>query len=144
MKTHGTKVPWPAAKEDKWGVVSSWSRSHSSIESLTDRQLRPVYPTSRIRCPRGIIVNNTFIYPYLTYYSFKIFLRFWLAKITRIIHHHNQLLLTTFGRILPYWTDDVRSAATLQIIEPFTKKTWWRVWLVFKVSDGEVSNGGTF
>ena len=44
------------------------------------------------------------------YYSFKIFLRFWLAKSTRIIHHI-QLLLTKFGRILSYWTDDVKSAA---------------------------------
>ena len=34
-----------------------------------------------------------------SYYSFKILLRFWLAKSTRIIHH-NQLLLTKFGRIL--------------------------------------------
>ena len=33
------------------------------------------------------------------YYSFKILPRFWLAKSTRIIHH-NQLLLTKFGRIL--------------------------------------------
>ena len=74
----------------------------------------------------------------LYYYSFKIFLRFWLAKITRIIHH-NQLLLTKFGKILPYWTNDVKSAAKLQIIEPLTKKTWGRVWVVF-----EVSNGRTF
>ena len=74
----------------------------------------------------------------LYYYSFKIFLRFWLAKITRIIHQ-NQLLLTKFGRISPYWTDDVKSAAKLQIIEPLTKKTWGQVWVVF-----EVSNGRTF
>ena len=33
------------------------------------------------------------------YYSCKIFPRFWLAKSTRIIHH-NQLLMTKFGRIL--------------------------------------------
>ena len=33
------------------------------------------------------------------YYSFKIFPRFWLAKTTRIIHH-NQLMMTKFGRIL--------------------------------------------
>ena len=33
------------------------------------------------------------------YYSFKIFPQFWLAKSTRIIHH-NQLLITKFGRIL--------------------------------------------
>ena len=34
-----------------------------------------------------------------TYYSFKIFPQFWLAKSTRIIHY-NQLLMTKFGRIL--------------------------------------------
>ena len=72
------------------------------------------------------------------YNSFKIFLRFWLAKITRIIHH-NQLLFTKFVRTLPYWTSDVKSAAKLQIIEPLTEKTWERVWVVFKVS-----NVGTF
>ena len=33
------------------------------------------------------------------YYSLKIFPRFWLAKGTRIIHH-NQLLMTKFGKIL--------------------------------------------
>ena len=33
------------------------------------------------------------------YYSFKIFSQFWLANGTRIIHH-NQLLMTKFGRIL--------------------------------------------
>ena len=43
------------------------------------------------------------------YHSFKIFLRFSLARITRIIHH-NQLLLTIFG------TDNVKSAAKLQVI----------------------------
>ena len=35
----------------------------------------------------------------MCYYSFKIFSRFWLATSTRIIHH-NQLLVTKFGRIL--------------------------------------------
>ena len=34
-----------------------------------------------------------------SYYSFKIFPRFWLAKSTRFVHH-NQLLMTKFGRIL--------------------------------------------
>ena len=72
------------------------------------------------------------------YYLFKIFLRFWLATITRVIHH-NQLLLTKFGRILSYWTDDVKSAAKLQIIESLTEKTWGQVWVVFKVSNGEVA-----
>ena len=72
------------------------------------------------------------------YYSFKLFLRFWFARITCIIHH-NQLLFTKFGRILPYWTNDVKSAAKLQIIEPLAKKTWGRDWVLFRVS-----NGGTF
>ena len=33
------------------------------------------------------------------YYSFKIFPQFWMAKSTSIIHH-NQLLMTKFGRLL--------------------------------------------
>ena len=40
----------------------------------------------------NLLLNND-------YYSFKIFPQFWLAKSTRIIHH-NQLLMTKFGRIL--------------------------------------------
>ena len=55
------------------------------------------------------------------YYSFKIFLRFWLAKITRI-SHHNQLLVTKFGRIVPYWIDDVKSTAKLQIVETVNRE----------------------
>ena len=35
----------------------------------------------------------------ILYYSFKIFPQFWLAKSTRVIHH-NQLMMTKFGRIL--------------------------------------------
>ena len=46
------------------------------------------------------------------YYSFTIFLHFWLAKITRIIHQ-NQLPLNKFVRILRYWSDDVNCAAKL-------------------------------
>ena len=69
---------------------------------------------------RWIIVN---------YYSFKIFLRFWLVKTARIIHH-NQLQSTK------HWTNDVKSAASwkllnrwrqkcnpLQIMEPLAEKT---------------------
>ena len=44
------------------------------------------------------------------YYSFKIFLHFWLAKTTYIIHH-NQLLLTKI-----YWTNDVKSAARQKLL----------------------------
>ena len=85
----------------------------------------------------GLAIFN-FVYNMFVYHSFIIFLHFWLAKITRIIHH-NEPLFTKFGRILPYWTDDVKSAAKLQIIEPLTEETWGRVWVVF-----EVSSGGTF
>ena len=46
-------------------------------------------------CSRGIAPAT---YKYV-YYSFKIFPRFWLAKCTHIIHH-NQPLMTKFGRIL--------------------------------------------
>ena len=44
-----------------------------------------------------------------TCYSFKIFLRFWLVKTARIIHH-NQLLLTK------YWTNDIKSAARWKLL----------------------------
>ena len=47
--------------------------------------------------------------------------------------HHNQL-------VLPYWTDDVKSATKLQTIEPLTEKTWGLVWVVFEVSNGGTSN----
>ena len=48
------------------------------------------------------------------YYSFKIFLRFWLAKIRRIIYH-NKLLSIQFGRTFPYWTGDVKSAGKVAV-----------------------------
>ena len=79
-----------------------------------------------------------------SYYSFKIFARFWLVKTTRIIHH-NQLLFTKFGKnfchtepmtskwrqkcslVAGYWTvdprkpwDEVRSRL-LDEVELF----WW-------------------
>ena len=46
------------------------------------------------------------------YFSFKIFLRFWLAKILGIIYL-NQILPTIFGRILRYVKNDVKCAAKL-------------------------------
>ena len=54
------------------------------------------------------------------YYSFKRFLRFWLVKTTRIIHH-KQLLLTKNSVILNQWR---QKCSPLQIIEPLTSK--WR------------------
>ena len=84
-------------------------------------------------------LSNKWRHHYITA-IFKIFLCFWLAGISRIIHH-NQLLLTKLGRILPYWTDDVESAAQLQIIEPLTKKTLGQGWVVLVVN---TKNSGTF
>ena len=59
------------------------------------------------------------------YYSFKIFLRFWLVKTARIIQH-NQLLLTQ------YWTNDVKSGAQCRILNLWPRKPgdkvvlfWW-------------------
>ena len=51
-------------------------------------------------------------HPIIVYYSSKIFLRIWLAKITRKIRH-NQLLSTKLGRILRYVKNDVNRAVKL-------------------------------
>ena len=63
------------------------------------------------------------------YYSFKIFPRFWLAKSTRIIHH-NQLLMTKFGRILCLTRKWRQKCSLLQVNAPLTEKTWGRGWVV--------------
>ena len=56
------------------------------------------------------------------YYSFKIFVRFWLAKSTSIIHH-NQLLLTKFRRILRLINRWQRKCSTLvQVNAPLPKR----------------------
>ena len=71
------------------------------------------------------------------YYSIKIFPRFWLVKTTRIIHH-NQLLLTKFGKNLrhiesmmskvhsaaDYWTDDVRVMSKVQPAADYWTVDW--------------------
>ena len=59
------------------------------------------------------------------YYSFKIFPQFWLAKSTRIIHH-NQLLMTKFGRILCLTRKWRQKCNLLQVNAPLTEKTWER------------------
>ena len=66
------------------------------------------------------------------------FPRFWLAKGTRIIHH-NQLLMTKFGRILCLTRgNDAKNAAFLEVKVPLTEKTWGRGWvaLVVKTKNG--------
>ena len=70
--------------------------------------------------------NNQFIIIFLkraqyifNYYSFEKYPRFWVGKTTRIIHH-NQPLLTKFGKnfvILNQWRqNDVRSAARWRLL----------------------------
>ena len=61
------------------------------------------------------------------YYSFKIFLRFWLDKITRI-SHNNQLLLTKFGRIVPDWMMTSKVQQSCRLSKPLTEKTLKRGW----------------
>ena len=58
----------------------------------------------------------------IIYYSFKIFLRFWSAKIPHMIIV--TIRLTIFGRILRYVKNDVNCVANYQIIEQLTEKTW--------------------
>ena len=74
------------------------------------------------------------IYRYInfSYFSFKIFPQFWLAKSTRIIHH-NQLLMTKFGRILCLTRKWRQKCSLLQVKAPLTEKTWGRRWAVFVV-----------
>ena len=66
------------------------------------------------------------------YYSFKIFPQFWLARSTRIIHH-NQLMMTKFGRILCLMRKWRQKYSPLQVNAPLTEKTWGRGWVVFVV-----------
>ena len=66
------------------------------------------------------------------YYSFKIFPWFWLAKSTHLIHH-NQLLMTKFGRILCLTRKWRKKYGLLQVNEPLTEKTWGQGWVVLVV-----------
>ena len=67
-----------------------------------------------------------------TYYSFKIFSQFWLAKSTCIIHH-NQLLMTKFGRILCLTRKWCQKCSPLQVNVPLAEKTWGWGWVVLVV-----------
>ena len=66
------------------------------------------------------------------YYSFKIFPQFWLAKSARITHH-NQLLMTKFGRILCLTMKWRQKCSPLQINALLTEKNWRRGWDVLVV-----------
>ena len=75
------------------------------------------------------LFQKTIIIANYYYYSFKIFPQFWLAKSTRIIHH-NQLLMTKFGRILCLTRKWRQKCSLLQVNAPLTEKTWRRDWVV--------------
>ena len=68
-------------------------------------------------------INNN-----LRYYSFNMFPRFWLVKSTRTIHH-NQLLMTKFGRILCLTRKWRQKCSPLQVNAPLPEKTWGRGWI---------------
>ena len=55
------------------------------------------------------------------YYSLKIFPQFWLAKGTRIIHH-NQLLMTKFGRTLCVTRKQRSKCSPLQVKTPLPRR----------------------
>ena len=55
------------------------------------------------------------------YYLFKISFQFWLAKSTRIIHH-NQLLITKFGRILCLTRKWRQKCSPLQVKAPLPRR----------------------
>ena len=72
----------------------------------------------------------------ICYYSFKIFPQFWLAKNTRIIHH-NQLLMTKFGRILCLRRKWRQKCSPLQVNTPLPRRPdeVELVWLSKKMAD---------
>ena len=74
------------------------------------------------------------------YHSFKMFPQFWLAKSTHIIHH-NQSLMTKFGRISCLMRKWRQKYSLLQVHALLTKKTWGRGWVVLVVN---LKNGRHF
>ena len=74
------------------------SHSNGDIFTCEDNMLFSHVKISSFRA-KAHLVFHWCLYNNKLYYSFKIFPRFWLAKSTLIIHH-NQLLMTKFGRIL--------------------------------------------
>ena len=78
----------------------------------------------------------------IVYYIFKIFPCFWLVKTTHIIHH-NQLLLTKFGKnfvILNQWPqNDVKSAAFCRLLTHWPRKPGDKIELFWELEQ----NGAT-
>ena len=96
----------PRFARDQFFFPHTWTRGIRLHD--TRRTLLQVSERVVLVVQVAFVFNAKFVY----YFLVKIYLRFWLAIITWIIHH-NQLLLTKFGRILRYWTDDVNLAAKL-------------------------------
>ena len=113
----------PLVQPAKWYTTASFGNfSWWCNDQLPSKQDFPE--------PVNIIVNNTF------YYSFKIFPLLWLVKTTRIIHH-NQLLLTKFGKsfiMLSRWRQN----------EPLTVKIWGRGWVFWQLKQNYGTVDGTF
>ena len=92
---------WPfrtlAGGYNLWATKDSWrAGSYLFMYDMCPAYCWDQQGQNRHVCDKPDVVNRSHR---KNNYSFKIFPRFWLAKITRIIHH-NQLLKTTFGRIL--------------------------------------------
>jgi len=105
----------------RFRVSKGWS-----YQELTVAKIPYLTVTFFISVPE-CTVNNTY------YYSFKIFPRFWLAKSTRLIHH-NQLLMTKFGRNLTLTRKWRQKCSFSQVKAPLTEKTWGRGWVVLVVN----------
>ena len=68
------------------------------------------------------------------YYSFKIFLCFWLAKIPRIIHHNQLYCWPNLEEVWVMWKMTSILQHNCHKTRQFTKKTWGQGWVVFVVN----------
>ena len=129
---------WTIAKK-----VSNWRRlictcSRSLVREVGAVIVVPFLVSMSASSAKSVAVCSVEKKKIYNVYSFKIFPRFWLAKSTRTIHH-NQLLMTKFGRMLCLtrkWRQKF-----LQVNEPLTEKTWGWGWVVLVVT---TKNGGHF
>ena len=99
---------------------------------IFSRNKSKLAPAKRIPIWKRKFLLIWFIDININYYSVKIFPQFWLTKSTRIIHH-NQLMMTKFGRILCLTRKWRQKCSLLQVNAPLTEKTWGRDWAVFVV-----------
>ena len=117
-----------------WSFESFASLLHRFclIESWPERTKLRTRANSLSFPPRPLLASCLSCNRTGNYYSFKIFLQFWLAKSTRIIHH-NHLLMTKFGRILCLTRKWRQKCSPLQVKASLTEKTWGRGWVVLVV-----------